>query len=383
MSNMAAPFKHVCLRTYSLQGACRIPLTHTLPSRWQRRHSPTSTSHVHTSTEPQSAQRLFSGIQPTSDTPHLGNYIGAIKNWVDLQDMYSSVILSLVDLHTITLSHKPQQLRNNILDMTACLLACGLDPSKVIIFQQSQIPQHAELSWILSCNCSLPRLKHLPQWKEKSTSEETVSVGLFSYPLLQAADILLYKSHLVPVGEDQVKHIELARDLVKQFNRKYGNIFVIPNMLRGNLPKLLSLQNPGAKMSKSDTNKLSRIDLTDSADEIFRKIKKARTDCISAVTYNVIERPGVSNLINIHCNMTGLTPEHICSEYTHVDTGQYKKIVAEAVIETMAPIKSRIEELKSNKDYLIQVLDKGKGKATHIAEDTMKTVKDVLGFTLR
>ncbi|XP_029656517.1 tryptophan--tRNA ligase, mitochondrial [Octopus sinensis] len=383
---MASSFKHVGLKARYAQGACHFSVSKLLsPSSHHRQRSSIPTTAVHTMTESNpdhSSQRLFSGIQPTSDVPHLGNYIGAIKNWVSLQSKHSSVILSLVDLHTITLPHKPQQLRNNILDMTACLLACGLDPTKVILFQQSQIPQHTELAWILSCNCSLPRLKHLPQWKLKSKNEETVSVGLFSYPLLQAADILLYKSQLVPVGEDQVKHIELARDLVKQFNRKYGNIFVKPNILTGELPKVLSLQNPEDKMSKSDNNKLSRIDLTDSADEIFLKIKKARTDSTSAVTYDPANRPGVSNLISIHSNLTDLTPEQLCKEYTHLDTGQYKKVVAEAIIETVTPISSCIKELKANKDYLIQVLETGKEKATNISENTMKTVKEVLGFTL-
>lgn len=266
--------------------------------------------------------------------------------------------------------------------MTACLLACGINPEKCILFQQSQIPQHSELAWILGCLCSLPRLKHLPHWKEKAKVNKDASVGLFSYPILQAADILLYKSNLVPVGEDQVTNIELARDLAHHFNRTYGNIFEKPNILRGHVAKVQNLRNPTVKMSKSEANPLSRIDLTDSAEEIRMKIKKAQTDCISALTYEPDRRPGVSNLISIHSAISGLEPEQICKNLSDLDTGQYKMYLADVLIQYLTEIQAEIKRLQADKGYLVSVLEIGRQKAAPIAESTMKEVKHLVGFAI-
>lgn len=362
---------HVFKRQLRALRKCSLPFTAKLYSTSISGSPPTSKSVC-----------LFSGIQPTSNCPHLGNYLGAIKQWVSLQEKYSSVIFSLVDLHSITLPYSPEQLRNNLLDMTACLLACGINPDKCILFQQSQIPQHSELAWILGCHCSLLRLKHLPQWKEKSKIFKDASVGLFSYPILQAADILLYRSNLVPVGEDQVIQIELARDIAHHFNQKYGKLFEKPDILKGDVAKVLSLREPTVKMSKSAINPLSRIDLIDSAEDIQLKIKKAQTDCTSALTYEPESRPGVTNLINIHCAISGLQPEQICKEHANLDTGRYKIFLADVLIEFLSPIQAEIKRLQADKGYLVNVLEAGRQKAAPIAEATMKEVKDLIGFAI-
>ncbi|XP_061735551.1 tryptophan--tRNA ligase, mitochondrial isoform X2 [Nerophis ophidion] len=239
--------------------------------------------------------RVFSGIQPTG-VPHLGNYLGALETWVSLQDQYPSVLYSIVDLHSITQPQDPERLKANILDMVASLLACGVDTKKAILFQQSQVPEHAELAWILGCLTSMPRLRHLPQWKVKSRQKNEGSVGLYTYPVLQAADILLYRSTHVPVGEDQIQHLELTQDLAHIFNKRYGELFPEPRALLSATRKVKSLRDPSAKMSKSDPQATAAIAITDSPDDIALKIRRAVTDFTSEVTYDPAARPGVSNL---------------------------------------------------------------------------------------
>ncbi|XP_067674290.1 tryptophan--tRNA ligase, mitochondrial-like [Haliotis asinina] len=324
--------------------------------------------------------RVFSGIQPTG-IPHLGNYVGAIKNWVQLQKKYDDVIFSIVDLHSITVPQDPAVLRENILDMTACLLACGIDPGKSILFQQSAVCQHAELNWILSSLCTLPRLNHLPQWREKSERMKDPSVGLFTYPILQTADIIVYKATEVPVGEDQRHHIELARDLAKAFNRTFQVMFPRPELLSSEVPRIKSLRHPENKMSKSEPNAKGRIDLTDSPDEIREKIKKAVTDVTAELTYDPEERPGVSNLIDIHSSLTGLLQEEICEENMLLSKSDYKAMLADIVIEQLAPIRENVLKLKGDRSHLQQVLESGNERAREIAEETMKEVKKAVGLS--
>ncbi|XP_043855869.1 tryptophan--tRNA ligase, mitochondrial isoform X2 [Dromiciops gliroides] len=327
-----------------------------------------------------SKHRIFSGIQPTG-IPHLGNYLGAIESWVSLQKDCSSVLFSIVDLHSITVPQDPAVLHQSILDMTAVLLACGINPEKSILFQQSQVPEHSELNWILGCLIRMPRLQNLPQWKSKNASlKQEGTVGLFTYPVLQAADILLYKSTHVPVGEDQVTHMELVRDVAQHFNKKYGEFFPVPKSLLTSMKKVKSLRDPSSKMSKSDPDKLATIRITDSPEEIVMKFRKAVTDFTSEVTYDPSTRMGVSNMVEIHAAVTGLTVEEVIQQSAGLDTARYKVVVAEAVIQKFAPIRSEIERLKMEKDHLRKVLQVGAEKAKELAKPVCQEVKKLVGF---
>uniref|UniRef100_A0A8D1TBT9 Tryptophan--tRNA ligase, mitochondrial n=1 Tax=Sus scrofa TaxID=9823 RepID=A0A8D1TBT9_PIG len=341
-------------------------------------------------------KRVFSGIQPTG-IPHLGNYLGAIESWVKLQDEHGSVLYSIADLHSITVPQDPAVLRQSILDMTAVLLACGINPEKSILFQQSQVSEHTQLSWILTCMIRLPRLQHLHQWKaleilsvlafllhhalaKTDKEKQDGTMGLLSYPVLQAADILLYKSTHVPVGEDQVQHMELVQDLAQRFNKKYGEFFPVPKSILTSMKKVKSLRDPSAKMSKSDPDKLAAVRITDSPEEIVQKFRKAVTDFTSEVTYDPARRGGVSNLVAIHAAVTGLPVEEVVRRSAGINTAGYKLVVAEAVIERFAPIKSEIEKLKRNKDHLEKVLQVGSAKAKELAYPVCQEVKKLVGF---
>uniref|UniRef100_A0A5F8GAB5 Tryptophan--tRNA ligase, mitochondrial n=1 Tax=Monodelphis domestica TaxID=13616 RepID=A0A5F8GAB5_MONDO len=322
--------------------------------------------------------RIFSGIQPTG-IPHLGNYLGAIESWVSLQEKCSSVLFSIVDLHSITVPQDPAVLHQSILDITAVLLACGINPEKSILFQQSQVPEHSELGWIFGCLVRMSWLQNLPQWKRKNASlKQEGTVGLFTYPVLQAADILLYKSTHVPVGEDQVTHMELARDLAQRFNKKYGEFFPVPTSLLTTMKRVKSLRDPSAKMSKSDPDKLATVRVTDSPEEIMMKFRKAVTDFTSEVTYDPSTRLGVSNMVDIHAAVTGLTIEEVICQSVGLDTAQYKVVVAEAVIQKFAPIKNEIERLKMDEGYLRKVLQVGTEKAKELAKPVCQEVKKLL-----
>ncbi|XP_004689651.1 PREDICTED: tryptophan--tRNA ligase, mitochondrial [Condylura cristata] len=324
--------------------------------------------------------RVFSGIQPTG-IPHLGNYLGAIESWVRLQEEHRSVLYSIVDLHSITVPQDPAVLRQSVLDMTAALLACGIDPQKSILFQQSQVSEHTQLSWILTCLVRLPRLQHLHQWKAKTAKQkQDGTMGLLMYPVLQAADVLLYKSTHVPVGEDQVQHMELVQDLARGFNKKYGHFFPVPTSLLTSTKKVKSLRDPSAKMSKSDSDKLATVKITDSPEEIVEKFRKAVTDCTSEVTYDPARRAGVSNLVSVHAAVTGLAVQEVVKRSAGLDTARYKLAVADAVIAKFAPIKSEIEKLKMDRDYLEKVLQAGSAKAQELAYPVCQEVKKLVGF---
>uniref|UniRef100_A0A673HQH6 tryptophan--tRNA ligase n=1 Tax=Sinocyclocheilus rhinocerous TaxID=307959 RepID=A0A673HQH6_9TELE len=354
--------------------------------------------------------QVFSGIQPTG-VPHLGNYLGALESWVALQDKYSTVMYSIVDLHSITQPQDPQMLRENILDMAASLLACGIDPTRSILFQQSQVSEHAELSWILGCLTSMPRLRHLPQWKMKSKQKNEGSVGLYTYPVLQAADILLYKygqlcsscvlilsrlysqlcvrervmlllcrSTHVPVGEDQIQHLELAQDLARIFNNQYEEFFPEPCALLSGTRKVKSLRDPSSKMSKSDPQKLATVFLTDTPDDIVLKIRRAVTDLTSEVTYEPESRPGVSNLVSMHAAVSGQSVEEVVRLAEGMDTGQYKNVVAEAIVQTLQPIRLEIQRLRADRGHLESLLAKGAEKAHSLAAPVMTEVRKLVGF---
>ncbi|XP_063806631.1 tryptophan--tRNA ligase, mitochondrial [Pseudophryne corroboree] len=323
---------------------------------------------------------LFSGIQPTG-IPHLGNYLGALQSWASLQDEFGLVLFSVVDLHSITVPQDPDRLRESVLDMTACLLACGINPDKSCVFQQSRVPEHAELGWILGCLTSMPRIRHLPQWKMKSqTQKNEGSVGLFTYPVLQAADILLYKSTHVPVGDDQSQHIELTQDVARIFNNRYGDFFPVPTALMSTSKKIKSLRNPSVKMSKSDPQVLATVRLMDSPEEIGMKFRKAVTDFTSQVTFDPEGRPGVSNLVAIHSAMTGLTPEDIVQQSSGLETAQYKIVVADAVIEKLTPIREEIQRLREDPGFLLDVLNRGAQRARDVAVPVYDAVCRLVGL---
>ncbi|KAJ8013088.1 hypothetical protein DPEC_G00049660 [Dallia pectoralis] len=324
--------------------------------------------------------RVFSGIQPTG-VPHLGNYLGTLESWVSLQGQYRSVVYSIVDLHSITQPQDPARLRVNILDMAASLLACGIDPERSVLFQQSQVSEHAELSWIFGCLTSMPRLRHLPQWKMKSKQKSEGSVGLYTYPVLQAADILLYKSTHVPVGEDQVQHLELAQDLARIFNNTYGDFFPEPRALLSSMRKVKSLRDPSSKMSKSDPQTMATVYLTDSPDDVSLKIRRAVTDFISEVTFDPEARPGVSNLVLLHAALAGCTVEEAVGQARGLDTGKYKQLVAEAVVQRLTPIREEIDRLRGDRGHLERVLADGADRARELAAPVLKEVRHRVGFS--
>ncbi|KAJ8916204.1 hypothetical protein NQ315_016343 [Exocentrus adspersus] len=352
---------------------------------------------------PQYPKRIFSGIQPTGAI-HLGNYLGAIAQWVKLQQQNEDMILSIVDLHAMTLPHEPKKLSENILQMTATLLGCGIDPEKVILFQQSAVPAHTELCWCLGCISTMARLGHLPQYKEKSKDMKDIPLGLFVYPVLQTADILIYKqvnkiqivtpavkslygfrSTHVPVGEDQVQQIQLCQELARMFNNRFGQTFPIPHsIITGTeYARLRSLRDPEKKMSKSDPDPKSRICLTDKPEDIARNVKKAVTDFISEVTYDPVLRPGVSNLISIHSFVTNKSVEEICTEATGLNTGQYKQVVADTLVSYLKPVQDKICRYLSDRQYLLDVLKEGSEKASEISERNLEEVRYKLGLKFK
>ncbi|XP_039266839.2 tryptophan--tRNA ligase, mitochondrial-like [Styela clava] len=331
----------------------------------------------------ESPKVVFSGIQPTG-IPHLGNYLGAIKQWVDLQKEENEIYFSIVDLHALTIPHE-EKICEKVLSMVATLLACGIDPKRSIVFKQSEIKEHVMLSWLLSCIVQQNTLKNMIQWKEKSKStRNAANLGLFTYPVLQCADILLYKATHVPVGNDQTQHLELCQDIARKFNNRFGTFFPEPvTLIDENCTKILSLRDPFSKMSKSQGHELSRINLDDSDDQIWNKIKKAVTDNTSAVTYDPIRRPGVANLIQIHSSMTDLTVNEICSrsEEEGLDTGQYKMAVAEAVIDHIRPIRAEYEKLVGDREHLETVLSEGTTKAKETAQKNWNELRSMVGLT--
>lgn len=323
-------------------------------------------------------KRVFSGVQPTGNI-HLGNYIGALKQFVNLQDEMDCVYC-IVDMHSITVPQDPKQLRETTLDVAALYLAVGLDPKKSIIFVQSTVPQHAELSWILTCNAYMGELGRMTQFKDKGKGSDSAGAGLFTYPILMAADILLYKAHLVPVGNDQKQHIEITRDLANRFNHKYGDTFVIPDYKGIEVgARIMALDDPLKKMSKSAENIHSRISLLDSPDKVKKSIMKATTDSEGVIRLDWENKPGVSNLLTIYSAFTDRKIDDIVGQYEGAGYGQLKKDLVEIINEGLTPIRKAFEE-KRNSEELMDILKDGRERASEIAEQTMKEVRDKVGF---
>ncbi|XP_065057409.1 tryptophan--tRNA ligase, mitochondrial-like [Rhopilema esculentum] len=330
-------------------------------------------------------RRIFSGIQPTG-VPHIGNYYGAIKNWVKLQSKSDQVIFSIVDMHALTIPKDPEGLRITIEQTAISLLAAGIDPVKCILFQQSQVPEHLELSWILSCLTSTGQLNRMHQWKTKAAAQkEKSSLGLLSYPVLMAADVLLYKTTHVPVGEDQIQHLELARDLARLFNNRYGHIFPEPVPILANTCRVMNLQDPSKKMSKSETNNRGRIDLTDTQEEINNKIKKAVTDSILHLTYEPKERAGIANLISIFSSITGDSPDKIVQKYSDKQpfTKYLKSDLADYLTEDLESFRKEFQRLGNDRGYVRSVLDDGWKRARSIATENIKDIKECLGLNIK
>ena len=323
-------------------------------------------------------KRVFSGVQPTGNI-HLGNYLGALKQFVELQDDHEC-IYCIVDMHAITVPQDPKVLREHILDVAALYLAVGLDPKKSIVFVQSDVPGHAELSWVLTCNSYTGELSRMTQFKDKSKNKESAPTGLFSYPVLMAADILLYDTDIVPVGNDQKQHIELCRDIAIRINNKYKKTFVVPDgrfLKEG--ARIMALDDPTKKMSKSAENIHSRISLLDEPSKIKKSIMKATTDSDGVVRFDVENKPGISNLLNIYSVLSGMSVSDLEAKYEGKGYGDFKKDLVEVVVEALAPIKAGYEEIRHS-DELIEILKDGAARADAIAKQTMKRVKANFGL---
>ena len=325
-------------------------------------------------------KRVFSGIQPTGAFT-LGNYIGAVRNWPLLQDEYDC-IYCVVDQHALTIRQVPAELRKRSYEASAMLLASGIDPQKALVFIQSHVPQHSQLAWILSCNAQYGELSRMTQFKDKSSKHaDNINTGLFTYPVLMAADIMLYGTHYVPVGGDQKQHVELARDIAQRFNNAYSETFVLPEPM---IPKVgarvMSLQEPTKKMSKSDTNEKSFVLMTDSADVIMKKFKSAVTDSDGVVRYDVENKPGISNLMGIYSVMTGKGFEEIEKEFDGQGYGTFKTAVAESVIDTLKPVQDEYNRILADKAYLEGVLKEGAQKAQYQASKVLNKVYRKVGF---
>jgi len=326
---------------------------------------------------------VFSGVQPTGNL-HLGNYLGALKNFVALQEK-TECIYCVVDLHAITVFQDPKELKNNILETTAGFLATGLDSKKSIIFNQSSVSGHAELAWILNCVVRIGWLNRMTQFKDKAGKDkEKASVGLYIYPNLMAADILLYKATHVPVGTDQKQHLELCRDIAQKFNTDFKkNVFPIPEpLIKKNISRVMNLRDGTKKMSKSDESNYSRIDLKDSADDIIKKIKKAKSDS-SAIPDNLkdlAEKPEALNLVSIYADLSETPLEQALNEVKSKDYSYLKNKLAEVLVEVICPVGKKIKKLLDDKSYLEKVLKEGTEKARDLAEHNLKEIKNVVGF---
>lgn len=325
---------------------------------------------------------VFSGVQPSGSLT-IGNYIGAIKNWIELQDDYDCYYC-VVNQHAITVPQVPKDLRKNTLEVLALLLAAGIDPEKSTLFIQSHVPAHCELSWVLNTMTYMGQLNRMTQYKEKSRkSEENLNAGLFTYPVLMASDILLYQADAVPVGEDQKQHLELARDLAERFNSRYSDTFKIPEpLIRDFGARIMSLQNPESKMSKSDSDENAYILILDEPDIIRKKIKRAVTDSLGKVNYSD-EQKGIKNLINIYSAFSGKTIEEIVSIYENKGYGEFKEDLGEVLVEGLKPIREKYKKLMGDKVYLEEVYRMGAQKAESKAMKTLRKVYKKVGFVER
>ncbi len=325
-------------------------------------------------------KRVFSGVQPTGNI-HLGNYLGALKQFPELQDEYEC-IYCIVDEHAITVPNDPKELKAHILDVASLYLAIGIDPKKSIIFVQSDVAAHAELAWILTCNAYTGELFRMTQFKSKSQNKESAPAGLLMYPVLMASDILLYDTDIVPVGADQKQHIELTRDLAIRVNNTVKEIFVVPEgrfMKEG--ARIMALDDPTQKMSKSAPNPLSRISLLDDEAQIKKAIMKATTDSEGIIKFDIENKPGVSNLLTIYSVLSGKSIETLENEYEGKGYGDFKKDLVEVTAAALAPIREKYNEIR-NSDELIAILKDGAERANAIADKTMRRVRDTFGLGL-
>jgi len=328
--------------------------------------------------------RVFSGIQPTGNL-HLGNYLGAIRNWVTMQESHEC-IYCVVDLHAITLPQDPATLRTGIREMTAALLASGIDPKRAVLFAQSNVPAHAELAWVLMCTARVGWLNRMTQFKEKSGKDrEGASVGLYTYPVLQAAAILAYKATHVPVGDDQKQHLELARDIATKFNFDFGvDLFPLPEpVIEGPATRVMSLRDGTAKMSKSDPSDASRINLTDDTDTIAQKVKRAKTDAepLPSEAAGLAGRPEAANLVGLMAALTNRSSADVLAQYGGQGFGVFKPALAEVMVETLAPITARFNALRHDTATLDAVLAEGATRARAIADPVLAEVHRAVGFT--
>ena len=334
--------------------------------------------------------RVVSGIQPTGNL-HLGNYLGAIRNWVAMQDALepgSEALYFLADLHAISQPHDPKALKSGTLEMTAALVACGIDPDRSVLFNQAQVPQHAELQWLLNGTARMGWLNRMTQWKDKAgKNREGQSVALFTYPVLQAADVLLYQATHVPVGEDQKQHLELARDIAQKFNNDFctedAPVFTLPEpIIPAEAARIMSLRDGGAKMSKSDPSDMSRINLSDDADTMAQKIKKAKTDPepLPSEVAGLADRPEARNLVGIYAALTGQTAEEVLAEYGGQGFGSFKPALADLLVTSLTPIRDRFVALKEDREALDAILARGAAKARERGVPTLNAAYNALGL---
>jgi tryptophanyl-tRNA synthetase len=334
--------------------------------------------------------RVVSGIQPTGNL-HLGNYLGAIRNWVRMQDDVTAsggqCLYFLADLHAISQPHVPADLASNTREMVAALVACGIDPDRSVLFNQAQVPQHAELQWLLNGTARMGWLNRMTQWKDKAgKNREGASVALFTYPVLQAADVLLYQATHVPVGEDQKQHLELARDIAQKFNNDFGNgteVFTQPDpIIPAEAARIMSLRDGSAKMSKSDPSDMSRINLTDDADTIMAKVKKAKTDPepLPSDKGGLDGRPEAANLVGIYAAMAGESQDAVLARFGGEGFGKFKPALGELLVESLAPINARFVELRQDRTALDAILRKGAEKARALAVPTLDKAYAALGL---
>jgi tryptophanyl-tRNA synthetase len=328
-------------------------------------------------------KRVLSGVQPTGSL-HLGNYLGALRTWVSEQYEYENYFF-IADLHAITVPHDPKTLAENTYTLAALYLACGLDPNHTKIFVQSHVSAHAELAWLLNCITPLNWLQRMIQFKEKAIKQgEEVSIGLLDYPVLQAADILLYQADLVPVGEDQKQHLELTRDIAARFNFQFGHevpILKIPEpLIRPEGARVMSLTDGTKKMSKSDPSEQSRINLLDSPDEIRNKVKRCKTDPVRGLVFDDPARPECQNLLMLYWLLSGKTKEDVAIECADMGWGQFKPLLAETAIEALQPIQAKYRDLMGDRSHIKTVLQQGRDQAEVLAQQTLQAAKDALGY---
>lgn len=327
-------------------------------------------------------KRLFSGMQATGNIT-LGNYLGAMKNWVFLSEEYDC-FYSVVDMHSITVRQDPAELRRRARNLLTLYIAAGLDPEKNCIYYQSHVSGHAELAWILNCFTYMGELNRMTQFKDKSQKNaDNINAGLYTYPVLMAADILLYQTNLVPVGKDQMQHLEITRDIANRFNSIYGDVFTIPEAYLGKSgARIMSLQDPLRKMSKSDENLNASIFLTDDTDTVIRKFKRAVTDSIGMIQYHD-EQPGIKNLIDIYCACTGSQPNEVVKEFDGKGYGDFKLAVGQVVADTLKPIQERFSQMEKEKSYIDARIKENGEKANYYATKTLRKVQKKIGFPER